>query len=101
MKAARSWGVRPSEFFDKWSARDRSLALGLQAFEGGYYMGLLNEVVYDPDSEGHLAAVPVVNQVDLAIAQAQERNKELSAGTQWQVFDVREHPEYEKYLANG
>lgn len=68
--------------------------MGLGAYEAGYYMGIPIEKVWDPQSEGWIVAKQVVNQADAAIARAQAKIKDPEPGAQWQVFDIRENPEY-------
>lgn len=89
--------MRPTVFLENWAPRDRSLALALGAFESGYYQGIPNNVVWDPMSEGHLVAVPRINQVEAAIERAQARTQNPDPGTRWEVFDVRVDKEYEDY----
>jgi hypothetical protein len=84
-------------FLEEWPARDRSLALGLAAFEAAYDRGIPVDVAYDVHADGWLVAVPVVNQVDAAIERAQEKAKDADPGTRYQVFDTRVNPEYEEY----
>lgn len=97
MRAARDWGVPPTRFLHEWSPRDRALALGLSAFEDGYYMGFPVEDVYDEDSEGHYVIVEKVNQVDAAIERFQKKQKDPTPGARLVAYDLRLNPEYEKY----
>lgn len=60
-------------------------------------MGIPQDVVWSEDSEGHLVAVPKINQVEAAIERAQERAKSSQPGTRYQVYDLRVNPEYEEY----
>lgn len=71
--------------------------MGLGAFEDGYYMGIPSDVTWSEDSEGHIIAYPIVNQVDAAIERAREKYKDAPEGTRFQPVDLRVNPEYEKY----
>ena len=98
MRAARDWGVPPTRFLHEWSSRDRSLALALSVYEDeGYASGVPNKVATDPDSNGHIVAVPYVDERAAAIERAQQNDKTPEPGKRWFAADVRVNPEYEKY----
>ena len=68
LKATRSWGVRPSDFWQVWSSRDRALALGLLALEEETGSnGFLRSFEEDPENDGYFEAVPSVNYASKAI----------------------------------
>ena len=53
LRAARAWGVPPTEYLKAWSTRDRALAEGLWLYEAGMGPhGIPMLRATDPDADG-------------------------------------------------